>query len=250
MSKNTIDFYYWSAACPINIELLELLKEYDGRLDIRTYDVSEDFGLAKRMMMFYPTLTVVNGNVRRYSPYGREFLDSVCDGVIPEEKPYLPRLGTEVFYGEVVAVTRENYGTAAGCTGRKCCGGCQEKIRFFESKELPIFGFMNLREKKLVGGVEFIPSMFVPYDIPRDEKTAFLSCVYISDEVFDYKTAALRELEMYLTGKYEKTVVISDEKGVFPNGDIEFFIRNGYKDMGAVFEDRYCRLHLMKKELI
>ena len=123
MSKNTIDFYYWSATCPINIEILKLLKEYDKRLAIRTYDVSDDFGLAKRMGMFYPTLTIVNGKIRRYSPFGKEFLDGICEGVMPKEKPYLPKLGTKVFVGEIMAVTRENYSIAAGCTGRRCCRG-------------------------------------------------------------------------------------------------------------------------------
>ena len=249
MSKKTVEFYHWSAACPMNIDILKLIKEYDKRLDIRIYDVSDDFGLAKIMGMFYPTLTVVNGKIRRYSPFGREFLDMICEGVVPEEKPYQPKLGTKTFEGEVVAVTRENYGTAAVCTGRRCCKGCEEKIRFFEDKGMSVFGFMNLRNGKLVGGAEYVPSVLVPYDIPHDEQTAFLSCVYLSDEEYDYKTAALRELEKYLTGKYGKIVVISDEKGVFPNGDMEFFVRNGYMDVSIVFEDQYCRLHLMEKEL-
>lgn len=249
MLKNTIDFYYWAAVCPINIEILDLLKEYVKQLDIKVYDISKNPELAKRMGMFYPTLTVVNGKTRRYSPYGREFLDQVCEGLVPKEKPFKPNLGTEFFAGEVMAVTRENYGTAAGCTGRKHCRGCQEKITFFEDKGMTVFGFMNLREGKLVGGAEFVPSVFVPYDIPHNDQTAFLSCVYLSDEEFDYKTAALRELEGYLEGKYRKMVVISDENGVFPNGDMEFFVRNGYKDTGIVFEDLYCRLHLMEKEL-
>ena len=249
MSKNTVDFYYWSAVCPINIEILKLLKEYDSQLDIRTYDVSENFVLAKKMGMFYPTLTVINGKIRRYSPYGREFLDKLCNGVISEEKPYLPKLGTEVFYGSIMPITRENYGTAAGCTGRKCSEGCQKKVRFFEENGLSVFGFMNLRDGDLVGGAEFVPSTLVPYNIPHDRQTAFLSCVYLSDEEFDYKTPALQELERYLAERYRKMVVVSDEKGVFPNGDMEFFVWNEYKDMGIVFEDSYCRLHLMEKEL-
>lgn len=249
MPKNTIDFYYWSAVCPINIEILELLKEYEKRIDIRTYDVSEDFGLAKKMNMFYPTLTVVNEKIRRYSPYGKEFLNQVCEGAVPKEKPFRPKLGNKVYVGEIIAVTKENYGTAVRCTGREHCRGCREKIGFFEDKGQSVFGFMNLCDDKSVGGAEFVPSVFVPYDIPHDEQTAFLSCVYLSDEEFDYKTAALQELERYLVGKYKKIVVISDENGVFPNGDMDFFVRKGYKDIDVVFEDQYCRLHLMEKEL-
>ena len=38
--------------------------------------------------------------------------------------------------------------------------------------------------------------------------------------------------------------------GTFPNGDIKFFEKNGYKDMGLVdIEQDYCILHMMCKEL-
>ena len=43
---------------------------------------------------------------------------------------------------------------------------------------------------------------------------------------------------------------ISDEKGVFPNGDLDFFKRNGYIDEKVIFEDAYCKLHLLWKKLV
>ncbi|SUY45025.1 Uncharacterised protein [Clostridium putrefaciens] len=42
--------------------------------------------------------------------------------------------------------------------------------------------------------------------------------------------------------------VISDEMGIFPNGDLDFFIKNGYEDMDVISkENNYCTLHLLCK---
>ena len=72
----------------------------------------------------------------------------------------------------------------------------------------------------------------------------------MSDETFDYKSAPLRVLEQYLSKRYKKAIVISDEEGTFPNGDLQFFKKNGYHDEEVIFEDRYCRLHLLAKDLL
>lgn len=99
-------------------------------------------------------------------------------------------------------------------------------------------------------GVEFMPSLLVPYEIPKDKKTAFITCVYLSDDKYDYKSAPLRKLEEYLRSTYDRVLVISDETGVFPNGNKAFFEKNGYTDNGIIsHEEGYCTLHLMSKSL-
>ena len=35
-----IDFYYWSYQCPLNGEMLQLLKEYQDKFDIYYHDIS------------------------------------------------------------------------------------------------------------------------------------------------------------------------------------------------------------------
>ena len=44
----------------------------------------------------------------------------------------------------------------------------------------------------------------------------------MTDAADDYKSAPLMELEKYLAGEYKRILAISDEKGVFPNGDLDF----------------------------
>ena len=45
----------------------------------------------------------------------------------------------------------------------------------------------------------------------------------MTDAAYDYKSAPLMELEKYLAGEYKRILAISDEKGVFPNGDMQIY---------------------------
>ena len=68
-----LDFYYFSYQCPLNDGMLGLLEGYSDRLEINIHDISGDFQTAKEMDIFFPTLTVLDGRKRYYSPFGRVF---------------------------------------------------------------------------------------------------------------------------------------------------------------------------------
>ena len=245
-----LDFYYWAAMCPLNMEMLALLQAYSSRLEIHTYDISRHPDLAGRLRMFYPTLSVVNHRQRYFAPLRREFLERLCQGELPRQVPYRPALGRTPVAGTVLPITAENLDLAGSCTGCDGCRGWRRKAAFLEGMGLSVFGFLHMQEKRLLGGAEYVPSMQVPYAIPRDARKAFLTCVYLSDEAFDYKTTPLNALEAYLGERYESALVISDETGVFPNGDLTFFLLRGYQDLGVVArEGTYCTLHLLEKQL-
>lgn len=246
-----VDFYYWSYQCPLNNSMLELLREYEDRLDISYHDISQNFELAQKMNMFFPTLTVVNNIHRYFSPLKKALLDSLCEDKLPIEKPYRPSLGTIEKNVIIQPINENNYQIACECTGKNCSINCNKKLHFLKDKNIIPFGYINVDENNsLLGGVEYMPSLLVPYKIPKDHTTAFLTCVYLSDADFDYKSGPLKKLEMDLSLKYDKVIVISDETGVFPNGDMKFFIKNGYTDMGIVFKEKnYCTLHMLYKDI-
>lgn len=245
-----IDFYYWNAMCPLNLEMLSLIDEYNSRIDIHTYDISDRPDLAKKLKMYYPTLTVVDERFRFFSPIRRNFFESVCKEELPKEVPFRPALGRQPYCGTILPITGENYSIAGRCVGHPDCKGCRSKTEYLKKAGLSVFGFMNTQDGELLGGVEYIPSLLVPYPIPHHDRTAFITCVYLSDKTYDYKAAPLAELEQYLTGQYNRLLVISDEKGTFPNGDLEFFLQHGYTDLGITAEEgEYCRLHLLEKYL-
>ncbi len=209
-----IEFYYWAAMCPLNVEMQTILRDYQDHLDLKFFDISQDHRLAKKMQMYYPTLTVLNDSHRFYSPIRRSFLDAVCSGLLPKEQPYRPMLGRQEYSGSIVPITQENYHIACRCTGQPYLPGCANKAAFLQQHGIAVYGFINQERGKLLGGAEYMPSLLVPYDIPRDEKTAFITCVYLSDGELDYKTAPLKALEQYLAEQYDRVIVVSEETGV------------------------------------
>ena len=126
----------------------------------------------------------------------------------------------------------------------------EEKAAFLCSCGVSRFGLLHRIDGNVVGGVEWLPSLKVPYPIPRDAHTAFLTCVYHSSEQADYKSWPLKQLEAELKKSYQRILVISDELGTFPNGPMQWFINHGYRDLGLLQElEGYARLHLMEKVL-
>lgn len=246
-----LEFYHWSYQCPLNNQMIHLLQEYQDRLAITIQDISNQPELARELQMFFPTLLVVNGKHRYYSPIHKAFLDQLCKGILPKELPYQPVQGTQPYKGRLVPLTKETIPCASTCTGCVCEADSKQKYNFLKSLPVNTYGWLHLNPTgELLGGAEYVPSQCVPYDIPRGDEIAFITCVYMSDETFDYKSYPLQKLEEELKKTYKKVIVISDEVGTFPNGSMEFFKRNGYQDTGILFRDSYCTLHLMEKELL
>ncbi|MCH4238881.1 MAG: hypothetical protein LKF71_01205 [Oscillospiraceae bacterium] len=246
-----LDFYFWSYQCPLNGETLRLLQEYRDRLQITLHDISDDAQTAREQRMFFPTLTVVNGTHRFFSPLHRSFLETLCGGTVPEESPYRPPLGTRPLTGTVVPLTEENFALSGGCTGCNCAQSCSKKLAFLKEQGLSTFGFLNLgSQNKLLGGAECLPSSAVPYAVPKDKETAFVTCVYLSRPDYDTKRAPLQALEKHLAGRYHTVEVLSDETGIFPNGDLRFFTQQGYQDAGILSQKpSYCTIHLLTKNI-
>lgn len=246
-----LDFYYFSYQCPLNHTMIELLEEYKDRIDIHMYDISHNYSLAKEMNIYFPTLIILDDVRRYYSPLSKSFLEQVMQGLYPEERPYLPQLSDVAIEQIIEPLRKENVSAACECCGNKSEINCMKKQEFLENYKQEIYGFLHIdKVGNLVGGAEYLPSTVVPYHIPHNKEIAFLTCVYMSDTEYDYKSAPLKALEKYLEKDFLKLIAITDEVGVFPNGNLKFFTRNGYKDEGVIFNDvNYCRLHLVSKLL-
>ena len=110
--------------------------------------------------------------------------------------------------------------------------------------------FIQMKEGTFLGVPSTFRQCLFHMISPHSEDAAFITCVYLSDAEYDYKSAPIKALEQYLRKTYARVFAVTDEKGVFPNGDLAFFTRNGYRDNGVIFEDQaYCKLHLVSKDL-
>ena len=96
-----VDFYYYSYQCPLNYNMLRLLSECKD-IELNTYDIAQKPELAEKMQMYFPTLTIINGNTRRYSPITAGFIEELKAGRVPKERPFCPKNGTKPAQGRLV----------------------------------------------------------------------------------------------------------------------------------------------------
>ena len=244
-----INFYHFGVQCPIIYEMLQLFQN-DTMDIVKCIDISNDISLAPQPM-YYPFLTIIDEKIFWYAPLTLSILEQIRDGKLVKDTPYQIIQSTNVIRGEILYLTDETIiDNLSGCTMCKACGQINAKRAFLQSQQMRFYGILHKYQGKIVGGAEWLPSMKVPYPIPKDNTYAFITCVYHSSENYDYKAYPLAILEKELSKNYQKIFVISDEIGIFPNGPMSWFIRQGYKDLGIVQEIAdYACLHLMSKDL-
>lgn len=249
----TLHFYHWGTQCPIIQETLDHLRRFSNQIEIHTIEIAHQPETAKEMSIYFPFLTVFNGSQRWFRPLDNQTLEAFSNGEILIEKPHVKTWSRKIFKGEFQILSTQNIDlVGAGCTMTDCSGACNAKGDFLKSKGLTDFGIVHLEEERVVGGAEYMPTLLVPYDIPKHEKWAFLTCLYHSSEHFDYKSGPLAQLETHLlvNHHYEVLYAITDELGSFPNGDLDWFLERGYTDLGIISQERgYCQLHLVSKVL-
>lgn len=254
-----IDFYYWGDQCPHNSLLRDLLNKLmcNEKFNISFYDISKEHDMARRMNMYSPTLIVFDNKIRWNGPISLNIIQSIAQGNIPECKSYKVDLGRHIIKGNIKMLTEKNvFDTCICCAPwekANCCSSKAEWIKQIRKEfNLPHLGVLHYYNNKCVGGAEFVPSLAVPYPIIKDKDIAFLTCSFLSEEDYDFKSYPLKKLEEELVLlNYKSLVAIVSEDVVFPNGTLNWFKEKGYVDLGEVYyEERdFARMHLVKKDL-
>lgn len=251
-----IQLYHWGLQCPHNLSAVDMVKELreEGH-EVEKYDVAGNRELASSVNMFSPNLTVFNGDLRWHGPLTGEFREAVSRGEIPRQDPYLVQISQRIVRETVIPLTDRVV------TGSREVCGVSSDLPFFakagwvreimDRYRLPHLGYLHYRDEKCLGGAEFVPSLEVPYRIPRGGDTAFVTCSFPSEGDADYKSFPLEKLEEALPGLgYSTLLIISSEEVVFPNGPLEWFLERGYRDKGVIHEEPgYARMHLLEKKL-
>lgn len=250
-----IDYYYWGCQCPHNLpsrDIVEHLREEGHKIEI--FDITENRELASSVNMFSPTLTIIDGKGRWHGPLFSKFQEAVSRGEMPHQEPYRVNMSNQVIKGSLVPLTSqvaEDTWEVCGVSMQSCSSKARWVQEIMKKYQLPHLGFLHYLESKCVGGAEFVPSIEVPYCIPRGEKIAFLTCSFLSAENADYKSFPLERLEETLPDLgYHTLQVIASENVVFPNGPLEWFVERDYQDTGVIHdENEYIRMHLLEKKL-
>lgn len=254
-----IDFYYWGTQCPYNYSnklVLDQIKDsYD--IEVNYFDLSNDHNLAKKLHLYSPTMTVFNKKLRWSGPISFELIEKYLQGEMLTRKPYIVESLYQEVVGELKPFLPENYKDISHLCSRGACHECSfeksiwmtEIIDKYKSKHL---GILHYKDQKCVGGVEYVPSLEVPYDIPKSKDYAFITCVFTSDPVYDFKSHPLRRLEVDLKDMgYKKVYIVASREVSFPNGSLDWFLSKGYDDLGLVYyeENDHAYQHLLEKVL-
>ncbi len=253
-----IDFYYWSDQCPYNSYIrktLSLLND-NPSFSVNTYDISIQPCLAEQVNMYSPTLLIFNNKVRWNGPITLTTIQSIAKGTIPNKKPYIVDNSNNLINGTTKSYTEETVLDTfkpCGCVDMSCCLEKAKWIQHIKNNfQIPHIGILHYFNNSCVGGAEFVPSLAVPYAIPKGENIAFLTCSFLSDSRADYRSLPLKVLERELPKfGFKYLMAIASEKVVFPNGTLQWFINRGYEDLGEInYEELdFARMHLIKKEV-
>lgn len=253
-----IDFYYWGDQCPYNSNIRGLLSRLKNNVgySIKTFDISEQPKLAEKINMYSPTLLVFDNNLRWNGPISEEIIDLISKGSLPKREPYVVKNGDNLIKGTTITLTEETVLDTyqpCGCLEKSCCADKALWIKSIRSSFcLPHLGILHYYQGSCVGGAEFVPSLVVPYPIPKGDDIAFLTCSFLSDKDADYRSLPLQVLEDELPKLgFGALTAIASEDVVFPNGTLQWFIDRGYQDQGQINyeENDSARMHLIKKNL-
>lgn len=248
-----IDFYYFGYSCPINFETIELLNSLDSaKFEVSITNIDDNVEIANSLNIYSPFLTIFDKKLRWHGPLTSKIINDIYNKKISEDKPFILNQSKIKFKGEIIQLTTDNiYLIKDSCTMTDCYNSCIKKSNFLINKsDTTLLGYLNLNDGQVVGGAEYLPSLAVPYNIPKDNYTAFITCLYHSSAKFDYKYHPLKALENHLSSKYKKIIAITDELGTYPNGTLKQFLSYGYKDEGILYQDgNYATLHLVSKIL-
>lgn len=254
-----IDFYYWGYQCPYNYSNKKILEEVrdEHGIDVNFYELSENHSIAEAMNLYSPTMTIFNNGLRWSGPITHQLIKKYLSGEVLTRTPYIVKSENNEIVGELKQLTQETIEDINNlCCSRNCSRSSlfkEEWLQVIMDKyDLKNMGILHYLDGELVGGVEYVPSLEVPYKIPKAEDIAYITCVYASHPVNDYKSYPLKELEKHLVENgFNKVYAVASEKVVFPNGPLKWFIDKGYVDLGILYyeENDGAYQHLVEKVL-
>jgi hypothetical protein len=254
-----IDFYYWGLQCPYNHSnkkvLEEIKEEFD--LEVNYYDMSENHELTEKLDIYSPTMTIFDKQLRWSGPLTPALIKKYLSGQVIKRKAFIVDSKNIEVRGVIKPFQADMHGDIKDLCCQKGCRDCSHEkgqwmARIMHNYSIKNLGMLHYLNDVCVAGVEYVPSLEVPYNIPKSRDYAFLTCLFPSHEIYDYRSYPLKALEEDLKSQsYSRVYAIASEKVSFPNGPLKWFLKEGYKDLGALYyeENDHANQHLVEKIL-
>lgn len=254
-----VHFLHFGAQCPWKAWMKEQAREAAGLLgaEFDATDVTGRPELAERHGMFFPFLTVINGLLRFPAPApARRLVELAREGIshciqLPErmsrsvQGDRLRRLTPRAVVQACRLCLPQDFPAAGRNEKQAWAEGIVQQVK---SRDL---GLLLFDGGKPVAAVEHLPSVLVPYPLPRKERTlGFITCLYSHGNGLDYRPQVLESfLKLAHRHGYTEVQVVAGRAGPYPNGPAAFFLRHGFRELarlGSVtLEDGYDQMVLL-----
>jgi hypothetical protein len=118
-----------------------------------------------------------------------------------------------------------------------------------------VLGYLAYEGESMVGGIEFLCASRVPFPLPdRQPTTAFITCLYSTEDAQDYRAQLLEYLLTQLSGSsYQRVQVVAGRHLAYPNGPEPIFSAQGFREVAildrVVLNEGEDTLVLMERRL-
>ena len=234
---------HFGLQCPWTPWVIRQARQAAARLgeDLQVVDVARQPEYARRYRMFFPFMTVIDGDLRLSSPTPACELVRLARGeAMPTPAETLVERPAGLAQAVRPLVAASLLDTCWLCIDPPGGRGCRAKVAWVAnlSKDLPngLLGFAAIQENRVVGAVEFIPASLVPYPLPdKTPQTAFITCLYSLEEGPDYLLKALACLLEYApSADFHQVQVVAGKRLPYPNGPQSFFQACGFDELAKL----------------
>lgn len=207
-------------------------------------DISSKPEIAARYGIFFPSVTVIDGEICISAPTPAKHLLQITAGHNKTAPLIEITPAPEGRAEKVIPLTVDNIAeTCRLCIPASQSAGFRAKQDWAQSISVKIpegiLGFAACQGAEVVGVVEYLPSLLVPYPIPeKNPAIAFITCIYSregKEEVLDYRGQVLEKLLDFLpTRGFSCVQVVAGLHTAYPNGPKQFFAGRGFEEVGAL----------------
>jgi len=230
MTSNEIRVYYFDGQCPWNQAALLQARSAANVLGLRMIELNLTEVGSDRPVYF--PFSLVHNNHKIAGPVPSEFIVEIVKGLRPVAKQSETVDKPSRKCDNLSPYSRESLRDACNVCTNGTGRGTEEKVNWYNRfrGEDRIFGFVSYVKKRPVAFCEVIPSSSSPYSIPKNDRTAFITCIYSSPaEPYDFRGELIDEViaESNRRG-YERIEVLSGVRSPFPNGPTRLFESKGF----------------------
>lgn len=207
------------------------------RGNVEVIDVGKTPTLAAQYRLYFPFMVVIDEVVRWPSPAPAELLIQIAKGeyhhpAVPDPPVFYPARASQI-----VPITPGKIDIACSfCMPAADAHVKQSKREWASQFGETMLGYLAYAGEFPVGGIEYLRASQIPFPVPNKQATtAFITCLYSTEEADDYRGHLLEyTLKQLALEGYQRVQVISGRRQAYPNGPGAMFQAQGFMEVAEL----------------